>query len=104
VILCQDTVVVSPDRQQNGATATEVGTRVRIIATTTGRQLAYRWSVPRSPAGKLLALPVLVVAALLMVLVFLFAAVLVVGAAAVAFCLAVLVRGRHRETPWQPRP
>jgi hypothetical protein len=95
--------MVSPDSQGRELVPTDVGTRVRVIAGTTRRQFAFRWSAPRSPAGRLLALPVFVVAAILMLLVALLAVLLVVTAAAVAFGLALLARGRQRALTQQQR-
>ena len=60
------------------------GARAQVVVSTTQREFAYRWTAPRSPAMRMLAVPLLLGATLLVLAVALVALAVFVVAAAVA--------------------
>jgi len=77
-------------RQADGKTIARWGARARVVAGTTRREFAYRWTAPRSPAQRVLVAPLLLVAGLVAILVALFLLALMLAFALLLVALSVV--------------
>jgi uncharacterized membrane protein len=97
---CEDVGVVSPRPRSSGRQLTRWGTRAHLVVRTTRREVAYRWTTPRSPALRVLVAPLfigglvllLLVGALAMVLALVGAVLAVVALAFVTLAWSVAAR------------
>jgi Flp pilus assembly protein TadB len=85
--------LTSPHGTSDGRSLARWGTRAQVVVRTTRREFAYRWTAPRSPAMRVLGLPLLLVATLLVLAVGVVAVALFVVTAAVAILVLAVAAG-----------
>lgn len=85
--------MTSPQGTPDGRSLTGWGTRAQVVVRTTQKELTYRWTAPRSRVARVLTVPLLVGATLLVLALGLLAAVIALVAAFVAAVVFAVVAG-----------